>query len=93
MENLNEKYEKMIIEEDNFSKQLNTTELCLTAIIHYMFRYGDLADKISVENILAAVYQIEIGLRKDILKLRLEKALVACELKKNHQDITDSTSL
>lgn len=85
MDTLNERYEKLVIEDDVFSKRIETSELCLTAIIHYMFRYGDLIDKATVKSILTSVFQIEIQLREEILNLRLEKSLVACELKKSDQ--------
>lgn len=89
MDSLKYTYEKLVIEDDRLSKQLNTTELCTTAIIHYMFRYGNLIDKLWVEHIIEAVHQIEIGLRKEVLTLRLEKALVACELQISHHGITE----
>lgn len=80
MENLNIKYEQMVIEGDILFKQLETAELCLTAIIDYIFRYGKLINKPTVESILNAVYRIETDLRKKILYLRLEKVLVANDL-------------
>lgn len=82
MDDLNAQYEQLVKEGDTYFKQLETAELCLTAIIDYMFRYGDLTDKLTVQDILIAVHRIEIALRAKILDWRLEKALIACELKK-----------
>jgi hypothetical protein len=84
MNDLAAKYDELSAQEQEFLKQIGTVELCITAIIDYIFRYGDLTNKLTAEDILIAVHQIEIELRIEMLHLRLEKALVACELKKCH---------
>lgn len=81
---LKSKYEQMVVQLDEYFKQVETAELCLTAIINYIFRYGNLTNKITVQEVLDVVHQIEIDLRTKILHLRLEKALVACDLKEVH---------
>ncbi|MDB5056300.1 MAG: hypothetical protein JWM44_4350 [Bacilli bacterium] len=84
MNDLAAKYDELSAKEQEFLKQIGTAELCITAIIDYIFRYGDLINKLTAEDILIAVHQIEIELRIEMLHLRLEKSFVACELKKCH---------
>ncbi len=44
----------------------------------------ELTNKLMVEDTMSTVHQIEMDLRTEMLHLRLEKAIVACELKKYH---------
>lgn len=86
MNDLASKYDEMALRENSFYKQIGTAELCITAIINYIFQYGDLTDKLTIEEVLNVIHQIEMDLRTNLLHLRLEKAFVACELKKVQYD-------
>ena len=73
MNDLVSKYDELAAQEQAFFQQIGTAELCLTAIVDYLFLYGDITSKLTVEDIMMAVHQIEIDLRIEMLHLRLEK--------------------
>ena len=81
MNDLASKYNDLVKQEKAFFKQIDTAELCLIAIFDYTFQYGEVTDKLTLEDMIMAMHQIEMDLRTEMLHLRLEKALVAGELK------------
>jgi hypothetical protein len=76
------KYEALVEQEDSYCKQIITTETCLLAIVDHIFQYGEALDRTGVKDIMETIHHIEINLRSDLLQLRLEKAFLACEMKK-----------
>ncbi|NEW04686.1 hypothetical protein GK047_01455 [Paenibacillus sp. SYP-B3998] len=81
MNTLAEKYSQLIQQEDSYFKQVRTTEMCMTALFEYTIQYGELLNKLAVEDILNAIHQIEMNMRTELLHLRLEKAFLACAMK------------
>ena len=58
MTDLNSKYDRLAEQEQVFFKQIGTAELCLIAIFDYVFQYGHLSNKLTVEEIMMAVHQM-----------------------------------
>ncbi len=84
MDELASRYDELAAQERTLFQQISTAELSLSALFNYIFQYVDVTNKLIVEDIMSAVHQIELDLRTEMLHLRLEKAIVSCELKKYH---------
>jgi hypothetical protein len=79
---LAQKYEALVEQEDSYFKQIMTSEMCLLAIIDHIFQYGEAFDRTGVKDILESVHEVQLNLRSDLLQLKIEKAFLACEMKK-----------
>lgn len=79
--NLVEQYKQFIEQEDSYLNQITTVEMCISAIIDYMYRYGEAFDRTGVKDILESVHEIEMNLRSDLLQLRVEKVFLAYDMK------------
>jgi hypothetical protein len=76
-------YNRYIEQEDMFYKQLETLEQCQCAMFDHIFRYGEQFDKLTVEEVLLNVHQLEVNVRLELLHLRLAKAFLAYDMKHN----------
>ncbi len=76
-----ETYNGYVEQEDSYYNQLATLEQCQYAIFDHIFRYGEIFDKLTAEEVLLAVHQLEDKVRLELLHLKLAKAFLAFELK------------
>lgn len=78
---MTEQYRRMVEQEDSYLEQIATVDMCVNAILDYTYRSKGAFDRIGVKDVLETVHEIELGLRRDLLLLRLEKAMLALKLK------------
>lgn len=76
-------YNSYVEEEEALYKQLETLELCQCAILDHIYRYGEQFNKLTAEEVLLCMYQLEDTTRLELLHLKLAKAFLAFELKHN----------
>ncbi|AOK89377.1 hypothetical protein [Paenibacillus polymyxa] len=76
-----ETYNGYVEQEDSYYKKLETLEQCQHAIVDHIYRYREIFDKLTAEEVLLAVHQLEETLRLELLHLKLAKAFLAFELK------------
>ncbi|WP_340395320.1 hypothetical protein [Paenibacillus sp. FSL E2-0177] len=74
-------YNRYVEQEDGYYRQLNTLEQCQHAIFDHIFRCGEQFDKLTAEEVLLKVYQLENTVRLELLYLKLAKAFLAFEMK------------
>lgn len=74
-------YQRYVEQEDSYNKQLATLEQCQHAMFDHIYRYGEIFDKLTAEQVLLAVHQLEDAVRLELLHLKLAKAFLAFELK------------
>ncbi|MCP3779386.1 hypothetical protein [Paenibacillus sp. MZ03-122A] len=73
-----ETYNCYVEQEDSYYKKLETLEQCQHALFDHIYRYGEIFDKLMVEEVLLAIHQLE---DKELLHLKLEKVFLAFEMK------------
>jgi len=56
-------YQSCIVQEDSCYKQLATLEQCQHAVFDHIYRYGEIFDKLTAEQVLLAVHQQEDKVR------------------------------
>ncbi|MNO77571.1 hypothetical protein D3C76_686860 [compost metagenome] len=76
-----ETYNGYVEQEDNYYKKLETLEQCKQAIFDHIYRYGEIFDKLTAEEVLLAIHQLEDKVSVELLHLKLAKAFLAFELK------------
>ncbi|MNI24219.1 hypothetical protein D3C73_778320 [compost metagenome] len=76
-----ETYNGYVEQEDSYYKKLETLEQCQQAIFDHIYRYGEVFDKLMVEEVLLSIHQLEDKVRMELLHLKLEKVFLAFELK------------
>ena len=74
-------YNGYVEQEDSYYKRLETLEQCQHAIFDHIYRYGEVFDKLMVEEVLLAIHQLEDTVRLELLHLKLAKAFLAFKLK------------
>jgi hypothetical protein len=83
MERTSEKYEQLIIEEDNLLHQIDTCEECLQEIFDFIFNKGSTLHKIILEKLLTSIQVIRNDLQTDLLYTRLNKSVLANQMKQS----------
>ncbi|MFB6366558.1 hypothetical protein ACFCP7_21320 [Paenibacillus elgii] len=76
-----ERYDRCVGEEDRLLERLKTLESCQYAIFDHMYRYGERFDKLTAEEVLIVIDQLEDAVRLELLHVRLEKAYLAYQMK------------
>jgi hypothetical protein len=76
-------YNRYIEEEDKLYKQLNTLELCQCALFDHISRYGKQFNKLTAEEVLLNINELEVNVRLELLHVRMEKAFLAHGMKHN----------
>ncbi|MNI24534.1 hypothetical protein D3C73_781580 [compost metagenome] len=74
-------YNGYVEQEDSYYKRLETLEQCKQAIFDHIYRYGEIFDKLTAEEVLLAIHQLEDKVSVELLHLKLAKAFLAFELK------------
>ena len=85
MENM-KTYNRYVEQEDSYYKKLATLEQCQNAVFDHIYRYGEIFDKLTAEQVLLAVHQQEDKVRLELLHVRLEKAFLAFALRPNQME-------
>lgn len=80
-------YNRYIEQEDGYYKRLETLEQCQCAVFDHIFRHSERLDKLMVEEVLIRIHQLEDAVRLELLHLRLEKALLAFEMKETQANM------
>lgn len=75
-----ETYHRFVEQEDTFNKQLKALEMCQYALYDHIYRYGGQLDKLTAEEVLLNVHQMEATMRLELLHLRLAKAFLAHDI-------------
>ncbi|RTE11193.1 hypothetical protein [Paenibacillus whitsoniae] len=78
-----EHYEQIVEEETELMERIRTCEAYLNAILEQTYRNGDQHHKLTVEDILTAVFTISSELRTELLHVQFEKALLSCRMKQD----------
>lgn len=80
-----EQYKRLVEQEDSYWVQIATVEICADAIIDYLYRCREAFDWMGVKDMLETIYEIEANMRKELLLLRLEKVMLACEMRQEER--------
>lgn len=81
MDDLREKYEQLVLEEDELIQKIGVCEGCISMILEYIPNNSD-ADVQIGESIVSAVHTIEKDLQTELLQVRLEKGILANKIKR-----------
>ncbi|SDO04928.1 hypothetical protein SAMN04487897_107191 [Paenibacillus sp. yr247] len=74
-------YEQVVEEETELLDRIRTYEVYLRTLMEQTYRSGERYHKLTVEDILTAVFMISINLRTELLHVQLEKALLSCQMR------------
>jgi hypothetical protein len=83
MNEIAEQYERVIEEEDELLERIRTCEAYLNAILEETYRSGGRHHRLTVEDILTAVFRISSDLRTELLHVQFEKTLLSCRMKQS----------
>lgn len=81
MDDLREKYDQLVLEEDQLIQKIGVCEGSITAILEYITNKCDSINALIVEDIISSVHTIEKDLQTELLHLKLEKGLLANRIK------------
>jgi hypothetical protein len=79
-----EKYERTVDEETELLTRIETCDTYMTAILGHTYHSGKQHHKLTVEDILAAVFTISSDLRTGLMHVQLEKALLSNQIKQKN---------
>jgi hypothetical protein len=81
MPEITEQYERIVEEETELIGRIKTCEAYINALLEYTYRSGDQHHRLTVEDILTAVFTMGSNLRTELLHVQLEKAMLSCRMK------------
>ena len=82
MKELELRYNRLVEKEDQLSEEIETISAYLDGMLSYTHIHGEQYQMTIIEDILNAVFAVEIDRRQHLLNVRFEKALLSCKLKK-----------
>ncbi|WP_027092748.1 hypothetical protein [Cohnella thermotolerans] len=82
MEDLNDRYNRLVEKEDRLVAEIETIEAYLDGMLGYTHKHGDRYQMTMIEDILNAIHAVESDRRQHLLNVRFEKALLSCRLQK-----------
>ncbi|RUS43557.1 hypothetical protein [Cohnella sp. AR92] len=82
MEDLNNRYNRLVEKEDQLLEELETIETYVDGMLSYTHKEGDRFQMTMIEGILNAVFALESDRRQHLLHVRFEKAMLSCRLQK-----------
>jgi hypothetical protein len=85
MEPLQAKYEKLINQETSLLQKIRTAEGYVQACLDHTYRISHRCDVNTAESMMSALNGIDNELRTELLFVRFEKAITACQMKQAHE--------
>lgn len=76
-----DQYEKLVVEEDNLSDQIQTCNKIMDLITDNLFLIGDTLHMLTVKEIVIAVNRIEQRIQTELHLLRITKGIYAIQLR------------
>jgi hypothetical protein len=75
------RYEQIVEEETERIGRIKTCEAYINALLEYTYHNGDQHHRLTVEDILTAVFTMGSHLRTELLHVQFEKAMLSCRMK------------
>ncbi|MFS0556371.1 hypothetical protein [Brevibacillus sp. 179-C9.3 HS] len=81
MQDLVQKYEQTVSEEDQLIRSIQTCEEVITLLVDFIYSQNHCQAEI-IREAIEAIYQTESKLRGNLLRTRIEKTLLSVQMKK-----------
>lgn len=77
-----EQYEQLVGEEDRVVFGIQTCEHCVTLLLDNLYQTGEAQNQDTYTEILKIIYEVEQRLRGEWLTIKIQKALLAHQMKR-----------
>ncbi|MGO0063855.1 hypothetical protein ACTID9_28300 [Brevibacillus fluminis] len=77
-----EQYEQFVLQEDNIVFGIQTCELCTMLLLDNLYQTGQPLKQQTYNEILTIIHEVEQRLRQEWLDTKIQKALLAYQMKK-----------
>lgn len=80
MSHLSSKQKQLLLDEAILMQKIETCEACQSVLLDFIVQQGIRFRRSTLESIILAIHRMELGLRTDVCRLRLEKVFIANDI-------------
>jgi urease accessory protein UreE len=73
MNEIKERYEKLVLEEDDLNNKIKTCQTAIDAVMMAVLKEGDSLHMLTTEDVIVAIHKLEMDARTELLHLQLRK--------------------
>ncbi|MFS0555781.1 hypothetical protein [Brevibacillus reuszeri] len=80
-----QQYEQLVLQEDKIVFGIQTCEHCVTLLLDNLYQAGEPRSQQTYNEILTIVLEVEQRLRREWMNIKIQKALLANQMKKKEE--------